>query len=113
MTRLGSLLSLMLLSLAAMLPSSGAPRAESTLVIGLAADPTGLDPEAVTNNTSNFIMSTIYDSLIRYKPGTAEPAPGVADRWDVSADGKTLTVTQTGTNAKGETVNSTGVHEKQ
>lgn len=31
----------------------------------------------------------------------------------VSADGKTLTVTQTGTNAKGETVNSTGVHEKQ
>ena len=31
----------------------------------------------------------------------------------VSADGKTLTVTQTGKNAKGEDVNSTAVYEKQ
>jgi hypothetical protein len=31
----------------------------------------------------------------------------------VSADGKTLTVTQTGKNAKGEAVSSTGVYEKQ
>jgi peptide/nickel transport system substrate-binding protein len=70
---------------------AGAARADTTLVIDLAADPTGLDPEAVTNNTSNFIMGTIYDSLIRYKPGTAEPAPGVAERWEVSADGRTYT----------------------
>jgi hypothetical protein len=31
----------------------------------------------------------------------------------VSADGKTLTVTQTGTNAKGETVNNTAVYDRQ
>ena len=31
----------------------------------------------------------------------------------VSADGKTLTVTQTGKNAKGEAVNSTAVYERQ
>jgi hypothetical protein len=31
----------------------------------------------------------------------------------VSADGKTLTVTQTGKNAKGEAVNTTAVYEKQ
>jgi len=31
----------------------------------------------------------------------------------VSADGKTLTVTQTGKNAKGEDVNSTAVYDKQ
>lgn len=31
----------------------------------------------------------------------------------VSKDGKTLTVTQKGTNAKGETVNTTSVYEKQ
>ena len=31
----------------------------------------------------------------------------------VSADGKTLTVTQTGKNAKGDDVNSTAVYEKQ
>ena len=42
----------------------------------MAADPTGLDPEAVLNNTSGFVMATIYDGLIRYKPGTVEVEPG-------------------------------------
>ena len=31
----------------------------------------------------------------------------------VSADGKTLTISQSGTNAKGEAVSSTAVYEKQ
>jgi peptide/nickel transport system substrate-binding protein len=66
-------------------------RADTTLVVGIAADPTGLDPEAVLNNTSGFVMATIYDSLVRYKPGTTEVAPGVAEKWEVSADGLTYT----------------------
>ncbi|HEY7580341.1 MAG TPA: ABC transporter substrate-binding protein, partial [Acetobacteraceae bacterium] len=70
---------------------TGTVRADTTLVIGIAADPTGLDPEAVLNNTSGFVMATIFDSLVKYKPGTTEVAPGVADRWDVSADGLTYT----------------------
>ncbi len=70
---------------------AGAARADTTLVIGIAADHTGLDPEAVENNTSGFIMATIYDSLVRYKPGTTEVIPGVAEKWDVSADGLTYT----------------------
>ncbi len=65
--------------------------ADTTLVVGIAADPTGLDPEAVENNTSGYIMSTVYDSLVRYKPGTTEVSPGVAEKWDVSADGLTYT----------------------
>jgi peptide/nickel transport system substrate-binding protein len=68
-----------------------AARADTTLVVGIAADPTGLDPEAVINNTSGFVMSTIYDSLVRYKSGTTEVVPGVAEKWDVSADGLTYT----------------------
>lgn len=68
-----------------------AAHADTTLVIGMAADPTGLDPEAVENNTSGFVMSTVYDSLVRYKPGTTEVIPGVAESWDVSADGLTYT----------------------
>ncbi len=69
--------------------SAGTARAETTLVIGIAADPTGLDPEAVLNNTSGFIMATIYDSLVKYKPGTVEPEPGLAQSWTVSEDGLT------------------------
>lgn len=82
---------LLALALGAALLAAGAARAETTLVVGIAADPTGLDPEAVLNNTSGFVMATIYDSLVRYKPGTTEVAPGVAEKWDVSPDGLTYT----------------------
>ena len=69
----------------------GTARADTTLVISIAADPTGLDPEAVPNNTSGFIMATVYDSLTRYKPGTVEVEPGLAQSWDISPDGLTYT----------------------
>ncbi len=69
----------------------GTARADTTLVVSMAADPTGLDPEAVLNNTSGFVMATIYDGLIRYKPGTVEVEPGLAQSWDVSSDGLTYT----------------------
>ncbi len=75
------------LMLTAALPA----RADTTLVVGMAADPTGLDPEAVLNNTSGFVMATIFDGLTRYKPGTTEVAPGLAEKWDVSPDGLTYT----------------------
>ncbi len=74
-----------------LLMAGAAARADTTLVVGIAADPTGFDPEAVLNNTSGFVMSTIFDSLVRYKPGTTEVEPGVAKSWDVSADGLTYT----------------------
>jgi peptide/nickel transport system substrate-binding protein len=82
---------LTLLSLAGITPPSVPARADTTLVIGLAADPTGFDPEAVANTTANFVMGVIYDSLIRYESGTAAPAPGVAERWEISPDGRTYT----------------------
>ena len=69
----------------------GTARADTTLVVSIAADPTGLDPEAVLNNTSGFVMATIYDGLIRYKPGTVEVEPGLAQSWDVSPDALTYT----------------------
>src|SRR6478609_94012 len=77
--------------LAAAMAVAAPARADTTLVVGIAADPTGLDPEAVLNNTSGFVMATIYDGLTRYKPGTTEVGPGLAEKWDISADGLTYT----------------------
>jgi peptide/nickel transport system substrate-binding protein len=80
--------------LAAALLAASAPapaRADTTLVIVIATDPTGFDPEAVLNNTSGFVMATIYDGLVRYKQGTTEVEPGLAEKWDVSKDGLTYT----------------------
>jgi ABC-type transport system substrate-binding protein len=76
---------------AAILLVSPAANAQKTLVISIAADPTGFDPEAVANNTSGFIMATVFDSLVRYKPGTTEVEPGLAKSWDISPDGLTYT----------------------
>jgi peptide/nickel transport system substrate-binding protein len=78
-------------ALAVGLALAGAAHADSTLVISIAADPTGFDPEAVANNTSGFIMATIHDGLVRYKPGTVDIEPGLAKSWDVSPDGLTYT----------------------
>ena len=64
---------------------TGIAYAQKTLVIAIAADPTGLDPEAVLNNTSGFVMATIHDSLVRYKTGTVEVEPALAESWDVAA----------------------------
>jgi peptide/nickel transport system substrate-binding protein len=76
---------------AGLLSGGGLARADSTLVISIAADPTGFDPEAVENNTSGFVMATVFDSLVSYKPGTTEVAPGLAKSWDISPDGLTYT----------------------
>jgi ABC-type transport system substrate-binding protein len=76
---------------AGLLVSAAAARADTTLVISIAADPTGFDPEAVANNTSGFIMATVYDGLVRYKPGSTEVEPGLAKSWDISPDGLTYT----------------------
>ena len=71
---------------------AAAARADTTLVVSIAADPTGFDPEAVQNNTSGFIMATVYDSLIdlqaRHHRGRA---PGLAKSWEISPDGLTYT----------------------
>jgi peptide/nickel transport system substrate-binding protein len=62
-----------------------------TLVISQQADPTGLDPEAVLNNSSGFVMATIFDGLVNYKSGTVEVGPGLAESWNVSDDGMSYT----------------------
>ncbi len=46
-----------------------AAQGPKTLVIAIGADQTGLDPQTVENNESGFIMATIFDSIVNYKPG--------------------------------------------
>jgi peptide/nickel transport system substrate-binding protein len=75
----------------ALAATAGSALADTTLVVSIQADPTGLDPEAVLNNTSGFVMATVYDGLVKYKPGTVDVAPGLAESWDISGDGLTYT----------------------
>ena len=62
-----------------------------TLTFAKAGDVVKLDPADVTDGESITVMNNIFEGLIRYKPGTTEIEPWLAEKWDVSPDGLTFT----------------------
>ena len=58
-----------------------------TLVVGLVAEPTSLDPGQLTDINSMKLLGAIYDTLVRFKPNSFDLAPGLATSWDMSGDG--------------------------
>jgi peptide/nickel transport system substrate-binding protein len=83
------------LAIAAVSVAMGLPAKAQTppgvLVVGQIAEPKSLDPAAVTAANDFRILLNIYDGLARYKPGTLEPEPALAESWDVSDDGTVYT----------------------
>ncbi|MGA3180818.1 MAG: peptide ABC transporter substrate-binding protein [Verrucomicrobiota bacterium] len=64
---------------------------EGMLRIGNGAEPAGLDPQVETGEPEHDIMITLYEGLVDPDPKDASPVPGVAERWDISPDGKVYT----------------------
>ncbi len=64
---------------------------EGVLIVGQVAEPKSLDPAAVTAVNDFRILVNLYEGLTRYKPGTLEVAPGLAESWEVSEDGTEYT----------------------
>ncbi len=63
----------------------------NVLVVGQIAEPKSLDPHAVTAVNDFRILMNLYDGLVRYKDGTLEVEPALAESWEISDDGKTYT----------------------
>lgn len=61
------------------------------LIVGQIAEPKSLDPAAVTAVNDFRILVNVYEGLTRYKPGTLEVEPALAESWEISEDGKTYT----------------------
>ncbi len=61
------------------------------LHIGNGSEPQSLDPHVLTSVTDFNIASSLFEGLVTQNPYTLAIEPGVARRWDVSADHKTLT----------------------
>lgn len=55
------------------------------------ADPNDLDPQVVNSNQAAAISMALNEGLTNYDPRDLHPLPGVAERWDISADGLTYT----------------------
>ncbi|MEI8610049.1 ABC transporter substrate-binding protein [Enterovibrio sp. Hal110] len=83
-----------LLVLCAILPLSvSAQTPPNVLIVGQVAEPKSLDPHAVTAVNDFRILMNMYEGLVRYKDGTLEVEPALAESWTVSEDGKTYTFT--------------------
>lgn len=50
-----------------------------------------LFPHAITAQVEGLVTSQIHEGLLRLNPKTLEVTPGLAQSWDISADGKTIT----------------------
>jgi oligopeptide transport system substrate-binding protein len=61
------------------------------LVIVNGPEPESLDPAIITGQADGRIALTIFEGLTRYNETNATPLPGLAGRWDISADGRIYT----------------------
>jgi len=68
-----------------------APKQGGTLVFGRGGDSVGLDPAYETDGNSFMICDNLYEALVAYKDESTELEPGLAESWQISADGKTYT----------------------
>ena len=84
------------LALAALAGAISGPAAAQTppnvLIVGQIAEPKSLDPSVDTAVNDFRILMNMYDGLVRYKDGTLEPEPALAESWEISDDGTTYSV---------------------
>ncbi|MBI2814915.1 MAG: peptide ABC transporter substrate-binding protein [Opitutae bacterium] len=64
---------------------------EGVLHLSVGSEPADLDPQTVTGLADAKICHSLFEPLVTYEPGTLEPKPALAERWDISPDGLTYT----------------------
>jgi len=62
-----------------------------TLTFAKSGDVVKLDPADVTDGESVTVMDNIFEGLIRYKKGSSELEPCLAERWEEGEDGMSFT----------------------
>ena len=72
-------------------PGGAPPAEEKIIVIGVTDKVTDLDPANAYDFFTWEVLNNIMEGLVKYKPGTLEIEPGLAESWTVSEDGKTWT----------------------
>ena len=73
------------------LPSGCQPEPRADLAIINGTEPETLDPAIMTGFSEMRIAQGLFEGLTRTDPRTAAPVPGLAERWDISPDGRVYT----------------------
>ena len=66
--------------------SAQAATPKDVLVVAQIAEPKSMDPATVTAVNDFRILMNVYDGLVRYRSGTLEVEPGLAESWTISDD---------------------------
>jgi ABC-type dipeptide transport system, periplasmic component len=72
-------------------PTVTTPVYADTITIGVTDKVTDLDPSNAYDFFTWEVLTNLMEGLVKYKPGTDELIPGIAERWEVSSDGSTWT----------------------
>jgi oligopeptide transport system substrate-binding protein len=64
-------------------------RADITILNG--AEPVSLDPAIIVGQADMRVVQGLFEGLTRLDPKTSRPIPGLAERWEISPDGKIYT----------------------
>lgn len=64
---------------------------DGTFVFGASSDPANLDPGFAQDGETFRVSRQIFEGLVGTEPGTADPAPLLAESWESSEDGLTHT----------------------
>ena len=64
---------------------------DSTFVFAASSDPKSLDPAFASDGESFRVSRQIFEGLVGVEPGTADPAPLLAESWETSEDGLSTT----------------------
>lgn len=71
--------------------ASGRSSAGGTLRVAMASPDLSMDPPNAASTTDLAVLHTIYETLVNYDWKQGAVAPGLAQKWQVSQDGKTYT----------------------
>lgn len=72
-------------------PASGPPKKGGTLTFGAWQDADTLDPHTTGLAATSRILIQIYDALVWKNPADNQLYPGLAQKWEISQDGKQYT----------------------
>ncbi|MBB5868230.1 peptide/nickel transport system substrate-binding protein [Allocatelliglobosispora scoriae] len=72
------------------LNAEGTPADGGTLNLSMSADPLCLDPHAISSDVEQIFGRILTDNLV-YLDKDGNPSPWLAEKWEISPDGKTYT----------------------
>jgi peptide/nickel transport system substrate-binding protein len=68
------------------------PQDGGTIIVGLQAEPATLDPPQLSDYNTARAVYNMYDGLLKFKDESTEVEPGLAESWEISADGLEYTL---------------------